>query len=81
MNIVAQLKKQIEIGKTMVLPNGATVKPEDANKPLMKEYLAGIKDGTISADVSFKDYCENNAEELLTVQEILDFIEGDEAAK
>lgn len=78
MNIVKQLKKQIELGKTVVLENGNTVKPEEVDKPLMKEYLAGIKAGTIGADVSFKDYCENNRTDLLTVQEILDFIEGTE---
>lgn len=78
MNIVKQLKKQIELGKTVVLENGNTVKPEEVNKPLMKEYLAGIKNGEISPDVSFTDYCENNKTELLTVQEIIDFIEGDE---
>ncbi|MGN1399381.1 MAG: hypothetical protein ACI4WG_05235 [Erysipelotrichaceae bacterium] len=76
MNIIVQLKKQIEIGKTLVLENGTTVKPEDANKPLMKEYLAGLKSGKITPDISFNDYCENNKGELLTVQEILDFIEG-----
>ena len=78
MNIITQLKKQIEIGKTVVLENGSTVRPEDTNKPLMKDYLAGIKAGTIGTDVSFKDYCENNKSDFLTVQEILDFIEGTE---
>jgi len=78
MNIVTQLKKQIEFGKTVILKNGTTVKPEDANKPLMKEYLAGIKSGEIKADVSFKDYCESSKQELLSVQEVLDFIEGTE---
>lgn len=78
MNIITQLKKQIEIGKTVVLENGSTVRPEDANKPLMKDYLAGIKARTIGADVSFKDYCESHKTDLLTVQEILDFIEGTE---
>ena len=78
MNIIVQLRKQIELGKTLVLENGTTVKPEDANKPLMKEYLTGIKSGKITPDISFKDYCESNKGELLTVQEILDFIEGEE---
>lgn len=78
MNIVKMLKKQIEAGRTVVLENGSTVKPDEVNKPLMKNYLAGIKDGTIGADVSFKDYCENNKKEQLTVQEIIDFIEGTE---
>lgn len=78
MNIVKMLKKQIEAGRTVVLENGSTVKPEDVNKPLMKDYLAGIKSGKIGADVSFKDYCENNKKEQLTVQEIIDFIENPE---
>ena len=76
MNIVKMLKKQIEAGRTVVLENGNTVKPEDVNKPLMKEYLAGMKAGTIGDDVSFKDYCENNKQEQLTVQEIIDFIQN-----
>lgn len=86
MNIVKQLKKQIELGKTVGLENGNTVKPEEVNNPLMKKYLAGIKkkylagikNGEISPDVSFTDYCENNKTEILTVQEIIDFIEGNE---
>lgn len=44
----------------------------------MKEYLAGVKSGIISPDISFKDYLENNATDSLTVQEVIDFIkEGD----
>lgn len=78
MNIVKQLKKQIELGKTLVLEDGNTIKLEDVKKPLMKEYLAGIKSGEITPDTSFNDYCESNKTDLLTVQEIIDFIEGKE---
>lgn len=78
MNIVKQLEKQIEFGKTIILKNGTTARPEDVQQPLMKEYLAGVKSGIISPDISFKDYLENNATDPLTVQEVIDFIkEGD----
>jgi hypothetical protein len=79
MNIVKMLKKQIEAGRTVVMENGATVKPDEVNKPLMKDYLAGIKSGEISPDVSFNDYCAEHKTDLLTVQEIIDFVEGNDA--
>lgn len=79
MNVIKTLKKQIEVGNTLILADGTTVKPENANKALMKNYLAGIKDGSIGTDVSFKDYAANNQGDTLTVQELIDFIEnGDE---
>lgn len=74
MNIVKVLNKQIEAGKTVVLPNGDMVKSEDIDKSLMKDYLAGVKSGAISPEVSFKEYAAEKTATQLTVQEVINFV-------
>ena len=78
MNIINTLKKQNEAGKNIVTPDGNVISEDGIKKAAMKNYLAGLKAGEITSDVSLDDYMKNNAEDYVSVQEIIDFIEGNE---
>lgn len=78
MNIVNALKKQNEAGKNIVTPDGNVISEDGIKKAAMKDYLAGLKAGEITSDISLDDYMKNNAEDYVSVQEIIDFIEGNE---
>lgn len=76
MNIVKVLKKQIESGKTIVMPSGDIISEEEIKKTAMKEYLAGVKSGEISTDISFSQYLAETGDSYANVQEVIDFIEN-----
>lgn len=80
MNIIKVLKKQIEAGKTIVMPSGDIISKEEIRKTVMKEYLAGVKSGEIPTDKSFEQYTAGTGDSYAGVQEVIDFIEnhGDE---
>lgn len=76
MNIVKLLKKQKENGKEIVMANGDIISKDEISKSNLKSYLAGIKDGSIKPDVSLAAYSEENSNDQVSVDELIDFIEG-----
>lgn len=78
MNIINMLKKQNEAGKNIVTPDGNVISEDGIKRAAMKDYLAGLKAGEITSDISLDDYMKINTEDYVSVQEIIDFIEGNE---
>lgn len=78
MNIINMLKKQNEAGKNIVTPDGNVISEDGIKKAAMKDYLAGLKAGEITSDISLDDYMKIHVEDYVSVQEIIDFIEGNE---
>lgn len=67
MNIINMLKKQNEAGKNIVTPDGNVISEDGIKKAAMKDYLAGLKAGEITSDISLDDYMKNNAEDYVSV--------------
>lgn len=76
MNIVKMLEKQIGAGKTIVTADGNIISKDDIRKVAMKQYLAGVKDGSIPTNKSFEEYLNENGGNNATVEEIIDFIKN-----
>lgn len=77
MNIIKVLTKQKESGKTIVLTDGNIVSEEGIVKANMKEYLAGIKDGTIKPSTSLTEYSEQNSIEYLSIDDLISYIKDE----
>lgn len=81
MNVINMLKKQSEAGKNIIMPDGNVVSEDGIKKAAMKEYLAGVKDGTISPAISLDTWMKENISDYASVQEVINFIAGTEEPK
>lgn len=81
MNIVKMLNKQKEAGKEIVMPDGNIISKDDIYKANMKAYLAGIKSGEIDANTSLADYGKEHEGDYVSVDDVIGYIAGDEAAE
>lgn len=78
MNIVKMLNKQKEAGKEIVMVDGNIISKDEINKANMKAYLAGIKSGEISSDVSLAAYTESQKDSYIGIDDVIGYIEGKE---
>lgn len=78
MNIVKMLNKQKEAGKEIVMADGNIISKDEINKANMKAYLAGIKSGEISGDISLIDYAESQKDNYISIDDVIGYIEGKE---
>jgi hypothetical protein len=78
MNIVKMLNKQKEAGKEIVMADGNIISKDEINKANMKAYLAGIKSGEISSDVSLTAYAESQKDDYISIDDVIGYIEGKE---
>lgn len=78
MNIVKMLNKQKEAGKEIVMADGNIISKDEINKANMKVYLAGIKSGEISSDVSLAAYAESQKDSYIGIDDVIGYIEGKE---
>lgn len=78
MNIVKMLNKQKEAGKEIVMTDGNIISKDEINKANMKAYLAGIKSGEISSDVSLAAYAESQKDNYIGIDDVIGYIEGKE---
>lgn len=78
MNIVKMLNKQKEAGKEIVMADGNIISKDEINKANMKAYLAGIKSGEISSDVSLATYAESQKDNYIGIDDVIGYIEGKE---
>lgn len=78
MNIVKMLNKQKEAGKEIVMADGNIISKDEINKANMKAYLAGIKSGEISSDVSLAAYAKSQKDNYIGIDDVIGYIEGKE---
>lgn len=81
MNIVKMLNKQKEAGKEIVMADGNIISKDEIQKANMKAYLAGIKSGEIAPDTSLTDYSKDREDDYVSIDDVIGYIAGDEAAK
>ena len=77
MNIIKTLTKQKELGKTIILVDGNIISEDKIIQANMKEYLAGLKDGTIEPSTSLTEYSSQNEAEYLTVDDLISYIKDE----
>ena len=76
MNILKALKKERESGRIYVTADGEVINHEKLMKLLNKEFCSGVAAGTISDKVSFGAYAEEIKAHMLTVDYIIEGVEG-----
>lgn len=76
MNIVKMLNKQKENGKDIILADGNIISKDEIKKAHLKAYLAGVKDGYISPATSLDQYSADACDDFVTIDEMIEFIEG-----
>lgn len=77
MNIIKSLTKELEKGNNIVLSNGTICNEEKLHDELRKTYTKGLKDETIDIyEVSFKEFIAQETQDILTVEELLEYIKG-----
>lgn len=78
MNIIKSLEKEIAKGNNIVLANGTICNEEKLQNELRKSYTKGMKDGSIDImETSFKQFVGAVTVDILTVQELLEYIVGE----
>lgn len=77
MNIIKTLEGQQAAGNTIILESGAIVADAKVRQEVLKEYLAGVKEGKIPLDKSFNDYYSKAKKKFLTVSDVLAYIKDE----
>lgn len=80
MNIIKTLEKQMESGNVVILESGNVVKDDKIRGEVMKDYLAGLKAGTIDMDTSFTAYYAGQKSKFLSVAELITYIKNEPVA-
>lgn len=75
MNVKEILEKEKEKGNNHIDADGNVVNTEKLKATIKKEYLNGVKEGTIDDNLSLATYTEQELSEYTTVDEMLQVID------